>query len=77
MLSKVLMWAALANGVIKGVSQAISPPPPEPPEGIGIWWCPECNRWQPYAGENPVPVCFSHKKAAVMKAAFYTHAETE
>lgn len=73
MLGKVLIWAALLDGALKGAKEGLRPPPLEPPEGIGIWWCKECNRWQPWQDDNPALFCYYHKKPVTMQAHAYVH----
>jgi hypothetical protein len=73
MLSKLIIGSALLSGAVKG----LKPVPPTPPEGVGIWWCPDCNRWQAWQDDdNPSVVCFYHKKAKPMKAHYYTYGGT-
>jgi len=74
MLSNLLIASALFKGAVQGVKLGLNPPPPQPPEHISIWWCPECGRYQQQYDENP-PVCFYHKRAEVMHSASYSHGD--
>lgn len=73
MLSNLLIGTALITGGLKGLKEGLHKPPAVPPEGIGIWWCKECNRWQAWQNDNPKPLCYYHKKPVPMSAHFYTY----
>lgn len=75
MLNKVLMWGAILDGAVKG----LKPLPAVAPEAIAILWCPSCQAWIPYNGEEErnYPICSggrsaTHHKPALMRLGAYS-----